>query len=53
MAVLALGLAGAGLTSAIGIGASIGWLGGVMAGNMLFGSKGSNVEGSRLSDLSV
>ena len=54
MAVLALGLAGAGLTSAIGIGASIGWMGGVVLGNLLFGSnKGSNVEGSRLSDLSV
>ncbi|MFA5040735.1 MAG: phage tail protein [Bdellovibrionales bacterium] len=53
MAVLALGLAGAGLTSAIGIGASIGWMGGVVLGNLLFGSKGANVEGSRLSDLSV
>jgi len=54
MAVLALGLVGAGLTSAIGIGASIGWMGGVVLGNLLFGSnKGSNVEGSRLSDLSV
>ncbi|MDD3181358.1 MAG: phage tail protein [Alphaproteobacteria bacterium] len=54
MAVLALGLVGAGLTSAIGIGASIGWMGGVVLGNLLFGgSKGQNVEGSRLSDLSV
>ncbi|NCC03455.1 MAG: hypothetical protein EOM37_05330 [Proteobacteria bacterium] len=54
MAVLALGLVGAGLTSAIGIGASIGWMGGVVLGNLLFGgSKGSNTEGSRLSDLSV
>ncbi|MDD3028844.1 MAG: phage tail protein [Alphaproteobacteria bacterium] len=53
MAVLALGLAGAGLTSAIGIGASIGWMAGAMLGNLLFGSKGSNTEGSRLSDLSV
>jgi hypothetical protein len=53
MAVLALGLVGAGLTSAIGIGASIGWMGGVVLGNLLFGGKGSNTEGSRLSDLSV
>ncbi len=54
MAVLALGLVGAGLTSAIGIGASIGWMGGVVLGNLLFGgNKGSNTEGSRLSDLSV
>jgi len=53
MAVLALGLVGAGLTSAIGIGATIGWMGGVVLGNLLFGSKGSNTEGSRLSDLSV
>lgn len=53
MAVLALGLAGAGLTSAIGIGASIGWMGGVMLGNLLFGGKGQNQEGARLSDLSV
>ncbi len=54
MAVLALGLVGAGLTSAIGIGASIGWMGGVVLGNLLFGSnKGQNAEGSRLSDLSV
>lgn len=53
MAVLALGLVGSGLTSAIGIGASIGWMGGVVLGNLLFGSKGSNTEGSRLSDLSV
>ncbi|MDD3181308.1 MAG: phage tail protein [Alphaproteobacteria bacterium] len=54
MAVLALGLVGAGLTSAAGIGASIGWMAGVVLGNLLFGSnKGSNVEGSRISDLSV
>jgi len=53
MAVLALFFAGAGLTSAIGIGASIGWMGGVVLGNLLFGSNGSNTEGSRLSDLSV
>lgn len=55
MAILALGLAGAGLTSAIGIGASIGWMGGVMLGNLLFGSgnKGQTVEGPRLDDLSV
>ncbi len=53
MAVLALGLMGAGLTSAIGIGASIGWMGGVIVGNLLFGQKGQTQEGSRLSDLSV
>ena len=53
MAILALGLAGAGLTSAIGIGASVGWLGGVIVGNLLFGGKGQNQEGPRLSDLSV
>lgn len=53
MAVLALGALGAGLSSAVGIGASIGWMGGVMLGNMLFGDKGANVEGSRVSDLSV
>lgn len=54
MAILALGLAGAGLTSAIGIGASIGWMGGVMLGNLLFGgSKGQTTEGPKLDDLSV
>jgi len=55
MAILALGLAGAGLTSAMGIGASIGWMGGVMLGNLLFGGGGKKqtVEGPRLDDLSV
>ncbi|QQR68379.1 MAG: phage tail protein [Alphaproteobacteria bacterium] len=54
MAILALGLAGAGLTSAIGIGASAGWLGGVLLGNLLFGGgKGQNIEGPRIDDLSV
>ncbi len=54
MAVLALGVAGAALGSAIGIGASTGWLGGVLLGNLLFGGgKGQNVEGPRLEDLSV
>ena len=36
MAVLALGVVGSALGSAIGIGASAGWLGGVMLGNLLF-----------------
>lgn len=54
MAVLALGVVGAGLGSAIGIGASAGWLGGVLLGNLLFGGqKGQNIEGPRLDDLSV
>lgn len=53
MAVLALGVAGAALGSAIGIGASTGWLGGVLLGNLLFGGKGQNIEGPRLEDLSV
>lgn len=54
MAILALGIAGAGLTSAIGIGASVGWLGGVLIGNLLFGgNKGQTQEGPRLDDLSV
>ncbi len=54
MAVLALGVVGAGLGSAIGIGASAGWLGGVLLGNLLFGGgKGQNIEGPRLEDLSV
>lgn len=53
MAILALGIAGASLTSAIGIGASVGWLGGVIVGNLLFGQKAPTQEGSRLSDLSV
>ena len=53
MAILALGIAGASLTSAIGIGASVGWLGGVIIGNLLFGQKVPTQEGSRLGDLSV
>lgn len=53
MAILALGIVGASLTSAIGIGASVGWLGGVIIGNLLFGQKGPTQEGSRISDLSV
>ena len=53
MAILALGIAGASLTSAIGIGASVGWLGGVIIGNLLFGQKAPTQEGSRLGDLSV
>lgn len=53
MAILALGVLGASLTSAVGIGASVGWLGGVVLGNLLFGQKGPTQEGSRLSDLSV
>jgi hypothetical protein len=54
MAVLALGVVGSALGSAIGIGASTGWLGGVLIGNLLFGGgKGQNVEGPRLNDLSV
>ncbi len=53
MAILAIGLAGAGLGSAIGIGASLGWMGAVMAGNMLLGGKGQTIEGPRLDDLSV
>jgi hypothetical protein len=53
MAILALGLVGAAATSAIGIGASVGWLGGVVLGNLLFGNKGPTQEGSRLTDLSV
>ena len=53
MAILALGLAGAALTSAVGIGASAGWLGGVLVGNLLFGQKGQTQEGPRLSDLTV
>lgn len=54
MAILALGVLGASLTSAVGIGASVGWLGGVIVGNLLFGQKGGPTqEGSRLSDLSV
>ncbi|MDD3182304.1 MAG: hypothetical protein PHD48_05835, partial [Alphaproteobacteria bacterium] len=52
MAVLALGALGAGLSSAAGIGATIGWMGGVVLGNLLFGSK-TEVEGSKLDDLSV
>ena len=54
MAVLALGVVGSALGSAIGIGASAGWLGGVMLGNLLFGGgKGQNIEGPRIDDLSV
>ena len=53
MAILALGLAGAALTSAVGIGASAGWLGGVIIGNLLFGQKGPTQEGARLTDLTV
>ncbi|MGE0108140.1 MAG: hypothetical protein AB7S81_00005, partial [Bdellovibrionales bacterium] len=53
MAVLAIGLVGAGLTSAAGIGATIGWMGGVMLGNLLLGQNSSTVEGSKLDDLSV
>lgn len=54
MAVLALGVVGSALGSAIGIGASTGWLGGVLIGNLLFGGgKGQNIEGPRLNDLSV
>ncbi|MDD3029233.1 MAG: phage tail protein [Alphaproteobacteria bacterium] len=52
MAVLALGMVGAGFTSAVGIGATAGWLGGVVLGNLLFGSK-TEVGGSKLDDLSV
>ncbi len=52
MAVLALGIVGAGLTSAAGLGATAGWLGGVVLGNLLFG-KDTKVEGSKLDDLSV
>jgi hypothetical protein len=54
MAVLALGVVGSALGSAIGIGASAGWLGGVLLGNLLFGGgKGQNIEGPRIDDLSV
>lgn len=54
MAVLALGVVGSALGSAIGIGASAGWLGGVMLGNLLFGGgKAQHVEGPRIDDLSV
>jgi hypothetical protein len=54
MAVLALGVVGSALGSAIGIGASAGWLGGVLLGNLLFGGgKGQNIEGPRLMILSV
>lgn len=55
MAVLALGVVGSALGSAIGIGASAGWLGGVLLGNLLFGGgKGEkNIEGPRIDDLSV
>src|SRR5271170_5398783 len=53
MAILALGLAGAALSSAVGLGASAGWLGGVILGNLLFGQKGPKQEGPRLADLSV
>ena len=54
MAVLALGVVGSALGSAIGIGASSGWLGGVLLGNLLFGGgKGQNIEGPRIDDLSV
>ncbi len=53
MAILALGLAGAALTSSIGIGATAGWLGGVIIGNLLFGQKGPTQEGARQGDLSV
>jgi hypothetical protein len=49
MAVLALGVVGSALGSAIGIGASAGWLGGVLLGNLLFGGgKGQNIEGRAL-----
>lgn len=54
MAVLALGVVGSALGSAIGIGASAGWLGGVMLGNLLFGGgKSQSIEGPRIDDLSV
>ena len=52
MTVLALGVVGSALGSAIGIGASAGWLGGVLLGNLLFGgAKGQNIEGPRIDDL--
>lgn len=53
MAVLAIGMVGAGLSSAAGIGAAIGWSAGVMLGNLLLGQDSQTIEGSKLDDLSV
>ncbi len=53
MAVL-VAVAGAGLGSAIGVGASAGWIVGSIIGGLLFPSGGGDpVEGPRLGDLSV
>jgi len=52
MAVL-VAVAGAGATSALGFGASWGWIIGSVVGNLLFPGKGQTVEGPRLGDLSV
>lgn len=53
MAVLALSVVGAGISSAAGFGASIGWMVGSLVGNLLFQKKGPNTEGPRLTDLQV
>lgn len=53
MAVLALSVVGAGISSAMGFGASAGWLVGSLIGNLLFQKKGPNTEGPRLTDLTV
>lgn len=53
MAVLALSVVGAGISSAAGLGASIGWMVGSLVGNLLFQKKGPNTQGPRLTDLTV
>lgn len=55
MAVLAIAGAGALASSALGLGAGVGWLAGSVVANLLFPSRGPDVvnEGPRLGDLSV
>lgn len=53
MAVLALSVVGAGISSAAGFGMASGWLIGSLVGQLLFQKKGPNTQGPRLTDLQV
>ncbi|MCF8467412.1 MAG: phage tail protein [Sneathiella sp.] len=53
MATLALGVAGAGIGSATGVGAGTGWLVGTTLGRVLFPEDSASSPGPRLSDLKI